>query len=712
MTTRLLGSVLTAVIAVVSWIAPVAVAQAQTGCTSVACVSAGPRLASVDTRQSLLLDTLLQALLPGTSVQVGVVDWNGLAAADLNLNLLITELGAEVGVSDPTQVLATDISLGQFKAAMIRVAQADGNTALVNLLQALPIGVGPLNGTIKLGDLLKLDLPPGALANIDLDLLDLITGVVQLYNYKNVINTPQPISIDTGALGLAGLANVSVWLRVVEPPVYVCGDVGTSFYSAAVRTKLNVDVLDSNFSLQPVLNAIGTLSLGLVDVDLSQDLLHVQLYADIARAQGTIAAIDALANAVTINAQPGLVNLYVGEIADSKFFSSTPIADTDLTSTHLSKLHLSFKVGIDLGLINLSVLGVNVDLAVKARALANGSSISGQSVSVSGPWPQTRTVSAGTVVISNLVGSLLNTLDIDVASENLSLSILGLPAITLNWLINSVLNPIVSIVEVTLQGLSNALLQPILTLLLGGLIDPLLNLLGIHVGEMVFTVDGVSQQCAPVLVLEKALSPSTAPGAFNLSIAQAGTSLASVIDVGHEGKTSPIVTTPGLTYAMAESAGTGANLSSYASSWSCTDQNSTVVASGSGSNFDFIAPPFANAPLNITCRITNRLLQSDLSISKSDGADTYTPGGSATYELIVVNHGPDGVTGAQISDQLPNGVRLSGPWTCSATAGSCSAASGGGAGDNAISLSVDLPVDGQATVSIPVVFDTSPAAYQ
>ena len=67
--------------------------RAQAGCTAGACVTAGPRLVSVDSTQGPLLNLLFQSLLPGTSVNLSVLDWNAIATADVNLNALISQLG-------------------------------------------------------------------------------------------------------------------------------------------------------------------------------------------------------------------------------------------------------------------------------------------------------------------------------------------------------------------------------------------------------------------------------------------------------------------------------------------------------------------------------------------------------------------------------------------------------------------------------------------
>jgi len=106
-------------------------------------------------------------------------------------------------------------------------------------------------------------------------------------------------------------------------------------------------------------------------------------------------------------------------------------------------------------------------------------------------------------------------------------------------------------------------------------------------------------------------------------------------------------------------------------------------------------------------QICEPIPQADLSITKDDGVTAYTPGGTSTYVLTVVNNGPGNVTDAIIQDGLPNGVTLAAPWTCASTAGSsCSAASGGSVGASLVSLTVDILNGGTITVNVPVRFSS------
>lgn len=709
-----------ATLALAAGVAGQAQAQVAPGCTATGvCVSAGPRLASVDSSQGPLLNLLLQTLLPGSNVNVSVLDWNAIAGADINLNALLIELGADATLSNASQVLASDITLGQLQLAMANVLAADGNTLAANALQLLPLDAPGLVGTIKLGDLLQIDLPQGSLADIDLDVLDLLTGAVQLYNFENVLTTPTPVAVDTAALGLPGVANLQVWLQVVEPPVYRCGTEGTEFHTAAIRFKINTELvqgLDTQ-ALEDALDVSGIEiavplvgTLGLNGTSVTASVLKLQVYGDIARAEGSIDSIDLLTAAVTLQARPGLVNLYVGTIDDAIFFNRDQLVTEAIVSpVLLTQLSVVVRVQLD------PIIGADVDVAdvtipfdVQIRAVAEGSPYTLQSLVFNPPYPQTQTLTCGTQCAGFFASTLLTSLDITMVSGAPTVVILGGPALTFPTA--TLVNLVTGVLETQLDILVPTLVSPVLDTLLG-FVDDVLGLLGIGIGHGVFSVEGYAQSCAAVLSLVKVLQPDTDPGRFNLSISQGATVLASATDVGDNGTTGTVVSTPGQSYDFAETAGTGTVLDPYISSWACTDQAGATVGSGSGGTFALTAPALGSVPQTITCSITNRTRQANLSISKSDGSPTYTPGGSATYVITVANAGPDAVAGALVNDTLPAGATLSSAWTCVATNGTCNPASGGAAGDGSVSLGVDLDAGGQAQITVPVVYSIDPTDY-
>lgn len=86
-----------------------------------------------------------------------------------------------------------------------------------------------------------------------------------------------------------------------------------------------------------------------------------------------------------------------------------------------------------------------------------------------------------------------------------------------------------------------------------------------------------------------------------------------------------------------------------------------------------------------------RPLSADLSITKTDGVTTATPGGSVTYTITASNAGPDAVAGATVADTFP--AILTATWTCVGAGGATCTASGSGN----INDTVNLPVGGSVT---------------
>ena len=130
-------------------------------------------------------------------------------------------------------------------------------------------------------------------------------------------------------------------------------------------------------------------------------------------------------------------------------------------------------------------------------------------------------------------------------------------------------------------------------------------------------------------------------------------------------------------------------------------------------------PPSTNTPVPPS-------LSADLSITKTDGVTTYTPGGSLTYTIVVSNtSGPNAVTGATVTDTFP--VSLTNiTWTCAPTGSAACTANGTGnindkinlAVGSSVTYTVDVDILGSAsgdltntaTVSVPAgVSDPTPA---
>jgi uncharacterized repeat protein (TIGR01451 family) len=81
----------------------------------------------------------------------------------------------------------------------------------------------------------------------------------------------------------------------------------------------------------------------------------------------------------------------------------------------------------------------------------------------------------------------------------------------------------------------------------------------------------------------------------------------------------------------------------------------------------------------------------DLSITKTDGVTSATPGGSVTYTIVASNAGPSSATGATVADTFP--ASLTCTWTCVGAGGGTCTASGSGNINN----TVNLPNGGSVT---------------
>jgi uncharacterized repeat protein (TIGR01451 family) len=87
-----------------------------------------------------------------------------------------------------------------------------------------------------------------------------------------------------------------------------------------------------------------------------------------------------------------------------------------------------------------------------------------------------------------------------------------------------------------------------------------------------------------------------------------------------------------------------------------------------------------------------------LSITKTDGSSTYTPGSSTTYTITVENAGPSDSVGAQISDALPNEISQW-TWTCTPSGGA-SGCDGVTNSNAAFSDMINLPSGGKMVYTV------------
>ena len=87
--------------------------------------------------------------------------------------------------------------------------------------------------------------------------------------------------------------------------------------------------------------------------------------------------------------------------------------------------------------------------------------------------------------------------------------------------------------------------------------------------------------------------------------------------------------------------------------------NISAGASGNLVNTATVAVPAGDTdptPGNNSATDTDTQISADLSITKTDGVTTYTPGGSITYTLVASNAGGNNATGATVTDNFPAAI--------------------------------------------------------
>jgi uncharacterized repeat protein (TIGR01451 family) len=131
----------------------------------------------------------------------------------------------------------------------------------------------------------------------------------------------------------------------------------------------------------------------------------------------------------------------------------------------------------------------------------------------------------------------------------------------------------------------------------------------------------------------------------------------------------------------------------------------SAAATGTLSNTATVAAPAGvtdPTPGNNSATDSDTLApQADLSVTKTDGVTTATPGGSVTYTITASNAGPANAPGSTVSDTFPASLTCN--WTCvGAGGGTCTASGSGNIGDT-----VSLPAGGNVTYTASCTISAS-----
>ena len=398
---------------------------------SVAGISAGSFLARLDPAG---LNPLLSGLL-GSNVNLGLADYQGIAAANLTLLDLIQAHGAVATVND---LLALQMNVGAFFDLMATALDNKGKADAAGDLRNLAAGASDAL-VLTLGDLLKVTADdPETSAEAEVNALDLLMLTAEIANGQNAIAIP------AAGVAIPGVANIGVNLWLIQPPQIAIGPAGrdengnwkTQVQTAQVR-------LGVNLALTPV-------PLGIPGI-LTIQLANLQLAVDAAQTTAWLESIGCPSpgnpdGSATMGSQPGILNMAIGNLdANGQVTGPANVAAVQL-------------------------LGGLGGPAVTVGASANASLESNpQSTPFEGPFPQTETVDTPPdEALTNALADLANSLDLQVTVGTLNL-----------MLLNQVI------------GLLRPVLTPIITLLGDALLTPLLDALGVSVGGAdlsVFTI--------------------------------------------------------------------------------------------------------------------------------------------------------------------------------------------------------------------------------
>jgi hypothetical protein len=418
-----------------------------------ACVHIGTSIASVSGTQSEVLNSQLSSL-SGANVGLTQAQYQTLLSSTVDLQDLEASLESNGLADSPQAALSNQLSVSQVTDAIADSLRGSGNTMAADAVAALSMQTMNATGTLQLGKLLGGNTASTKLTGGNVNTLDLINGVVQTSNL-NSDSPAKPTNTTGSALGLGGMVGgVTITVVALDQPMFVCGPQGTQFYSGAVRVRIHADISNSTTPLN-----LGVLAIAL-------KLGSVDLVVSVGRATGTIKTVDAITAAVTVEVTPGIAELYLGKVSDAA------LADRDTPLTLASNVDYATIASVTI----TGALNLNASATIDAKGYALGTQPSPITLMFQKPYPQTKSATTNPAAASQLLQTLLSSLDIRVNPFVGPLSLGG------------ALSGVTTLLTNTLKMTGGAL-DGVLSPLLSGTIEPLLNQLGIGLGRADVTVD-------------------------------------------------------------------------------------------------------------------------------------------------------------------------------------------------------------------------------
>jgi uncharacterized membrane protein len=246
----------------------------------------GSSLVNLDTSSSPILNAVTSRWLGGT-VNLSLVSWQGLAAGNVSLEAIRTQL-VDMGfnVASVDEMLNTDLTLAQFYRATAQAMALNGDTANANVLDALRIQAVS-TATFKLSDMITVGQGGSdSAADAQLNVFQLVTGSAAAVNGSNTISVPNV------GVNIPGVTQTALSLKVIEGPKTYIGPVGTGPHVTTGQISL---------TLTPTINTVNLLGLLKVTGSAPIDLMA-------AGATGTLKSIECPQKNITVTADPIAIN--------------------------------------------------------------------------------------------------------------------------------------------------------------------------------------------------------------------------------------------------------------------------------------------------------------------------------------------------------------------------------------------------------------------
>ncbi|MGE0210224.1 MAG: TadG family pilus assembly protein [Parvibaculaceae bacterium] len=407
------------------------------GVTATAAASAEATF-SIGSRLVRLEGGILNALLTqlaGTSIRLTAVDYRALADAQVKLADFMPALASELHLTAGTydQVLDADASLGQIVDALsASVSSSHGSPSAILALNSLALDARGARVTVPLRHMIDLG-PLGGLqvGQTSPGLNAAVSALSMVTGALALSDGTHQASLNLGA-NVPGLLGLDVKLAIGEPPQnspwLAVGETGTIVRTAQVRLQLAAKIGGSGL--------------------LSGVAIELPVYVEVAYGEARLGDIsctpgDERRARVVVEARPGVVDARIGR-ASTLSFSSTPnVERATILNALLIKAYGSARV--EVGSTSYSSLsfvgpeiGSNVPKTVESRNL-----------------------------VGSLVSSLVGNLNLEVAVGPLSL-----------------------VTPAALKAALKPVLQTAATPL-DGVLQTLLEALGLHLGEADIWVNGV-----------------------------------------------------------------------------------------------------------------------------------------------------------------------------------------------------------------------------